>query len=440
MLFESVSGKFLAPDGTPLSGSVVFTPAFSFARDTQAVTLPAPVTVQLDAEGRVTASLQVPDASTQPTTWTWKACPRLRHAGGAVGLAPFDFELVQGRPVNLAEVLPAPAPMTGEYIARGKPGADGVGLAAITTEGGELVFTLTDGSESRIPVPQGEPGEPGPAGEPGPMGQVGPAGPKGEQGEIGPAGPVGPAGPPGPQGPAGKDGAVGPKGEQGESIVGPPGPAGPQGDPGPVGPEGPAGPQGNPGPQGDAGPVGPKGEPGNPAALVLVGAGRPDDASTLSPENQTAVADAPVGATFTSTNGAGTGVWAWVKTPQGWRVAYGDTGMRNLTRMASFPTPPTNMNINIRRVGNTVTLWAYALPHSYKGSMMDPIQGFRQAYTRNAVGFPAVSDSGDKLIGKLQIATVWEWKAATGSTELSYVTATWQTSDPWPATLPGTTA
>lgn len=41
-VFEQVSGRFLAPDGSPLSGSVVFTPAFSFARDSQAVTLPAP--------------------------------------------------------------------------------------------------------------------------------------------------------------------------------------------------------------------------------------------------------------------------------------------------------------------------------------------------------------------------------------------------------------
>lgn len=97
-VFEEVWGRFLAPDGSPLSGSVVFTPAFVFARDTQAVTLPAPVTVQLDSEGRVSASLQVPDESTQPTTWTWRACPRLRHAGGAVGLASFSFELVAGAP------------------------------------------------------------------------------------------------------------------------------------------------------------------------------------------------------------------------------------------------------------------------------------------------------------------------------------------------------
>ncbi|MBF0807898.1 hypothetical protein [Rothia nasimurium] len=182
-VFEQVSGRFLAPDGAPLSGSVVFTPAFSFARNDEAVTLPAPVTVQLDAEGRLSASLQVPDKSTQPTTWTWKACPRLRHAGGSVGLEPFSFELVAGHPVNLAEVLPVPDPMTGEYMTRGEAGADGVGLAAITTEDGELVFTLTDGSETRLPVPQGVPGEPGPMGPVGPQGPAGPPGPKGDTGK-----------------------------------------------------------------------------------------------------------------------------------------------------------------------------------------------------------------------------------------------------------------
>lgn len=145
-----------------------------------------------------------------------------------------------------------------------------------------------------------------------------------------------------------------------------------------------------------------------------------------------------VGVAITAIGGvSGALMTAWVKTLQGWRVAYGDTGMRNLTRMTNFPDPPSNMNINIRRVGDVVTMWAYALPHSYKEVMMDPIQGFRQAYTRNAVGFPVVSDSGDKLLGKLQIARGWEWKAAAGSTELSYLTATWQTDDPWPTALPG---
>ncbi|WP_237237059.1 hypothetical protein [Rothia nasimurium] len=235
-VFEEVWGRFLAPDGSPLSGSVVFTPAFPFARDTQTVTLPAPVTAQLDSEGQVTASLQVPDASTQPTTWTWRACPRLRHAGGAVGLAPFSFELVAGAPVNLAEVLPVPDPVTGEFVTRGEAGADGVGLAAITTEGGELVFTLTDGTESRIPAPQGVPG-------------TGVAGISLEGDELvftltdGSETRL-----PAPVGADGQDGADGRDGLPGrDGVDGASGPTGPKGDTGPIGPAGPPGPQGEPG-------------------------------------------------------------------------------------------------------------------------------------------------------------------------------------------------
>ncbi len=95
----------------------------------------------------------------------------------------------------------------------------------------------------------------------------------------------------------------------------------------------PQGAKGEAGQKGESvvGPPGPKGEPGNPAALVLVGVGRPDTPSTLSPENQTAVANALVGATFTSTDGAGVGAWAWVKTPKGWQVTYGDTGWRDFS-------------------------------------------------------------------------------------------------------------
>ncbi|WP_237207785.1 hypothetical protein [Rothia nasimurium] len=161
MMLQDVTGRFLAPDGSPLSGSVIFTPTFLFARDAEAVTLPAPVAVKLDAEGRVSASLLVPAADAEPDAWVWEACPQLRGPQGAVRMRDFAFELTEAAPVNLAEVTPVPDPVTGEYVTQGKPGADGVGLAAITTEGGELVFTLTDGSESRLPMPQGVPGEPG---------------------------------------------------------------------------------------------------------------------------------------------------------------------------------------------------------------------------------------------------------------------------------------
>ncbi|WP_237196837.1 hypothetical protein [Rothia nasimurium] len=109
----------------------------------------------------MSASLLVPAADAEPDAWVWEACPQLRGPQGAVRMRDFAFELTEAAPVNLAEVTPVPDPVTGEYVTQGKPGADGVGLAAITTEGGELVFTLTDGSESRLPMPQGVPGEPG---------------------------------------------------------------------------------------------------------------------------------------------------------------------------------------------------------------------------------------------------------------------------------------
>ena len=428
-VFEQVSGRFIAPDGSPLSGSVVFTPAFSFARDAEAVTLPAPVTVQLDSEGRVAASLQVPDESTQPTTWTWRACPRLRHAGGAVGLASFSFELVAGAPVNLAEVLPVPDPVTGEYVTQGKPGKDGIGLSTITLEGGELVFTLTDGTESRLPAPKGVPGEPGPAGEPGPMG---PAGPAGERGE------------PGPPGTDGKDGQPGRDGLDG--APGPAGPQGPAGEPGPQGAPGPKGDTGAPGATGPAGPTGPKGEPGNPSALVLVGVGRPDTPSTLSPENRTAVADALVGATFTSTDGAGTGAWAWVKTPTGWQVTYGDTGRRAV--VASDPSLAAKRTF-IRRIGDRVIVslsrggGATAptnprimdLPTGWrpgKGNTLDEWQTSLYAHYTYKTPTARLTAWRDGAVSALEYLGTWNTNVF-GSLDF-------HTDDPWPATLPGTPA
>lgn len=419
-MFEQVTGRFLAPDGSPLSGSVVFTPAFSFARDGQVVTLPAPVTVQLDERGRVEASLQVPDESTQPTTWTWRACPRLRHAGGAVGLASFSFELVKGRPVNLAEVLPVPT-STGEYVTQGKPGADGVGLAAITTDGGELVFTLTDGSESRIPVPQGVPGEPGPAGE---------------RGEPGPPGADGKDGQPGRDG---LDGAPGPVGPQGLT-----GPAGPQG---PTGPAGPKGDTGAPGATGPAGPAGPKGEPGSPGVLVLVGAGRPDTPSTLSPENRTAVADALVGATFTSTDGAGTGAWAWVKTPTGWKVTYGDTGWRDITSLLASGVSGTygaSKSVLTRRIGSVICLpFTVSVAEANKPlDMLTPPSGFAHDIT---VPYGLVASCDVQRDGTV-VGAAWLDNSRPIKIRLSTTLASsrgqlmWNTSDLWPVVLPGAPA
>lgn len=289
MAFEKVTGRFLAPDGSPLSGSVVFTPAFSSATDGQAVTAPAPVPAQLDDEGRLEVSLLVPGEGTSPSAWTWRACLRLRHAGGVVGLPAFNFELVAGKPVNLAEVAPVPDPMTGDYITRGEPGAPGatpeITIGQVqTVPAGQEAVTITGPAESPtldFALPAGRLGWTGDRGPQGLPGAPGPAGPAGADGvgieSLGVAGgalkitttdgrvhllpfPAGLVGP-------GATGSV-TRGLDGVGLAsgqllfedsgdgtgrvwasaaqtvgkpGPPGPAGPQGEQGPPGPPGPQG-------------------------------------------------------------------------------------------------------------------------------------------------------------------------------------------------------
>lgn len=322
MAYQTVTGQFLAADGMPLSGSVRFTPRLRFARDATAIYLPSPVSATLTEDGRVTASLLVPGDGVEPSSWVWHACPALRHAGASVPFKGFDFELTAEAPVELAQVAPVPDVVVGQYITKGDRGEQGevgpMGPAGPQGEQGPQgpgfagsVYRVGNSLQFSWGNPRTGESKTLSVSLPAPI--PGPAGPKGDQGETGPVGPVGPAGP---------------RGELGE--VGPPGSQGLRGERGETGLTGPQGPTGLTGP---VGPAGPKGEPGNPAAMVLVGIGRPDVPSTLSPENQVAVANALVGATFTSTDGAGTGAWAWVKTPGGWQVTYGDTGWRDFSEL-----------------------------------------------------------------------------------------------------------
>lgn len=530
MIFEQVSGRFLAPDGSPLSGSVVFTPAFSFARDAEAVTLPAPVTAQLDSEGRVVASLQVPDESTQPTTWTWQACPRLRHAGGAVGLKPFSFELVKGRPVNLAEVTPVPDPVTGEYVTRGETGpAPELSIGEVVTVApGEESVTITGPAEAPtldFALPRGRLGWTGDKGDKGDPGTPGAPGDKGDPGEPGvsvtsvasggdalilgmsdgashrvpiPVGLIG-------QGAAGGitdrgDGTGAATGAlawedrgDGTGLVSPsPGarlsftatahelpagstptvevtgvfpdfelavgvPAGPAGKPGAPGEKG------ETGPQGEAGPTGAKGEPGNPGALVLVGVGRPDIPSTLSPENRTAVANALVGATFTSTDGAGAGAWAWVKTPTGWQVTFGDTGFSVFHAQGTTGGDIGPLSKGwVTRVGKEVTAVFFLDKDSGSGwSTLTPVPtGFRPYQAMLRVEKRAAGTSGENVAFASVDYVIWNGNGdraqipdgnsvhvtRSGNIRGKYiprsgwVSLSWVTSDPWPMVLPGAPA
>ena len=113
------------------------------------------------------------------------------------------------------------------------------------TDGGRLVFTLTDGSTVDVGSVVGPQGEKGSTGAQGPKGDTGAQGPKGETGA---------------QGPKGETGAQGPKGETG--AQGEKGDTGAQGPKGGTGAQGPKGDPGERGPKGETGAQGPKGETG----------------------------------------------------------------------------------------------------------------------------------------------------------------------------------
>ena len=98
---------------------------------------------------------------------------------------------------------------------------------------------------------------------------------------------------------------------------------------GPAGPVGPAGPKGATGPVGPKGDAGAKGEPGAPGAVatassyLIVGPGRPDQPATT---GGVITGAEPVGAEYRSTDGAGAGLFDWMKRPTGWEIAGGIAG------------------------------------------------------------------------------------------------------------------
>ena len=85
--------------------------------------------------------------------------------------------------------------------------------AVAVTEGGRLVFTLTDGSTVDLGSVVGPQGPRGETGAEGPKGETGAQGPKGDTGAQGPKGEAGE------RGPKGETGAQGPKGETGAGFL-----------------------------------------------------------------------------------------------------------------------------------------------------------------------------------------------------------------------------
>ncbi|MGW2497285.1 collagen-like triple helix repeat-containing protein [Streptomyces pseudogriseolus] len=144
----TVTGRFLRPNGQPLTGQVVFRAPALLTFPDHDVILGGPVTAPLDSQGAFSVELPATDApGMNPTGWSYAVAEQF-----ATVAANRNYQIVLPAAVpevDLADIAPAD-PTTPNYVA--------------------------------VPGPQGEQGEPGPQGE---QGEPGPQGPQGEPGAPG---------------------------------------------------------------------------------------------------------------------------------------------------------------------------------------------------------------------------------------------------------------
>lgn len=110
-----VTGRYLLPDGTPLSGQVVFRAPSLITFPDSDVILGGPVTAPLDAQGAFTVTLPATDApGMNPTGWSYAVAEQL--AGVANGRT-YQILLPADQPaVDIADIAPTD-PTTPTYVA-----------------------------------------------------------------------------------------------------------------------------------------------------------------------------------------------------------------------------------------------------------------------------------------------------------------------------------
>ena len=183
------------------------------------------------------------------------------------------------------------------------------------------------------------------------------------------------------------------------------------------------------------------GIPFEPAAKTYVDQRAPIDsfAGTGSPEGKVS---APVGSTYTDT-AATNGAIRWIKTSgtgdTGWRVEYGDTALRNVTSLITNASG----RLSLSRVGSTVFLNGQNIipsPDLTSGnSFISALPlGFRPMERRDFALAATLGSSTNRSAFQFATGAIGVWLPSTRdkySFQLS-----WQTSDVWPTTLPGTPA
>ncbi|WP_051778795.1 hypothetical protein [Streptomyces sp. NRRL S-241] len=131
----TVRGRFLAPDGTPLSGALVFRAPATLTFPQADVILGGPVTVQLDAQGAIEVTLPATDApDMDPSGWAYVVAEQL--SGILVGRS-YNIVLPRAQPeVDLADIAPTD-PAKPNYV--GVPGP--VGPQGATGTPGSRIYS-----------------------------------------------------------------------------------------------------------------------------------------------------------------------------------------------------------------------------------------------------------------------------------------------------------
>lgn len=145
---------------------------------------------------------------------------------------------------------------------------------------------------------------------------------------------------------------------------------------------------------------------------------------------------APVGSIYTDT-AATAGAIRWIKTSgtgaTGWKVEYGDTGMRNISSL----TTATQGNFTLQRTGQMVSINAPSIlfDMSDGAKILTLPEGFRPPSYIYTTTPPYWSSDVNRTV---RIETNGSVIVRGGNSEdILNISFLFQTNNPWPTTLPG---
>lgn len=177
----TVTGRYLLPDGTPLSGQVVWRAPALVTFPHSDVMLSGPVNATLDATGAFKVELPATDApGMNPSGWSYTVSEQL--SGVAMNRIYQILLPAESPTVDLADLAPTD-PTTPNYVAVRGDSAYEVALAEGFAGDVEQWLASLVGTQG-LPGPQGIPGGTGPAGAAGEQGAQGTPGTAGAPGVV----------------------------------------------------------------------------------------------------------------------------------------------------------------------------------------------------------------------------------------------------------------